>query len=413
MTDTHSIAGSPTLRVQTDVRLSEVHSTPSLLSALPSATVVTIDTPSGLDKSQRTTLANSLAQLMTGHWFGASAATKAKDLVAMLPPSVATPEGLTNIQAALEQDRAGVDALLHFGSSQCGNAAGRTTARAALVGLLACAVSLEDAQREKANIVKMTPDQRLAYLRALVPLPAEEEAPSSGPSAMRQLESTTVGDANVFFDDHSGGTASQPMALDFVGSDTVAPRDMMRRALGTTTWDDGEGRVAFAGSTTLGATRSDFALSHSFSPCVPIVVFWKDAQDVQQATLFHFNGIVGRKHIERCLSAIDPNMRIDSFNFVERSPGRYPGKPKIQQDYKEILEGLARERGVPFNVIPSQARSMALAVDVQRAKIVTMDQSSLRGVGFPHTDRVLDGEMRTLVPSDDPPEPFDPWWTRS
>ena len=282
---------------------------------------------------------------------------------------------LTNLKGAIANDPDRVGGLLRFSDRELIGNDARLDAQALLLSMISKGRTPEEIDRVRENICGVE------YPTSVVNTDAE------------------------FADASKCGTPVTPLALDYVGADS---RPIMQRALGNGDAADQDLRVAST-KTTLGATRPDFLMTHSLAPCQPVIIFWKDSDNNQNATLFHFSSAGDIEGYKRYLKAIDPDMKIDSVNWVKReAPETKPtyetrnGKLVIiNESYERALRTMANELCVPLNIInrPSKesdvdrdgkrayGQEMAVAVDVERAKIVFMKQDTMYG---PDQDRDID-----------------------
>ena len=339
---------------------------PTLQSVAPR-----LPTPAANGAAQRTAIADSLKGAVKEHG-DFTAAGKAAAIAAHLPPELLTRQGVENIQRALKEDPKGVRDLLHHKKGQCGNVEGRALNRALLVARLARGDSLEEVKADKKSYIDATPAQRLAYMN--------EIRASIKPDRQSQVQPYTaeVADATEFHDPAYHGDSASPLTFTLAKGNTDAARSIVETVFETDNPEQFDPDRVASTHTTLGATGSKFLFTNSLGPCQPLVVFWKSPDDGEQrATIFHFDSALKKDDIALLLNAIDPNMTVDSLNYITRDHNDSEKKAAKRDKLKTELDDLAESLSVPLNITRSQVeQTMAVAVDVQQCKIIAMDEVS-------------------------------------
>ena len=358
-------------------------SPPCTSFGLTEPTLVMAHTPPNVD-TLRDQVAGTLTNLVSGHIFGKSAAGKARDIAGLLPETVLTQDNLDRLEKAITANRGGVQRLLHHTDDQCGGVHGRATSRAVLVALL-MQRGLEYASGEKNRVIAMSPAERTQYLKETLAnlagaTPIERsDGLNSDASAPSPVQSTSQPSTSRT---QSTGTAAHPLArqVDVHGA----------RALALHACEHPEGapppldRFAWI---TKPATSTTFVLTDSLSPCTPVIVFWKDASQVQHASLFHFLGwpMDAIEQIREHIKKTAPSARIDSVSFVERHMAEQNSNGDKERHIIKSLTEFADKAHVPFNLVHQvDKRSMAVIVDVQRFEITTMSSTDLTDAKFNH-----------------------------
>lgn len=371
---------------------------------VPARTPVGIDAP--LERSSaaiQRDLARSLKDMVSGHLIGKSASGKAAEIASKLPQEVVTEEGLQNLRDAIGANPDEVRSLLHFGDGECGNAQGRATARAVVTSLIMDG-DLSAARSMKRNLPTMSAADRDAALQRSLPVWHMEDALSVTDSS----ESDRTGPV-------SRTERALNARLDWKPNDTVlfggrlVPGETLRPGHTGSPTDPHGIRVGIEEARTLTgmacrtdhgevptsrfawigypATGSQFLMTDSLAPCTPVVVFWKGADGVQQATLFHFSALITENDVPSYMEKIAPDARIDSITYVERRLGDPDSRPRLREKERlcsENLESTAREMGVPYNLLShGRDEGMAILVDVRSATIVSTDTAFLTGYSHP------------------------------
>ncbi|HTY50579.1 MAG TPA: hypothetical protein VMB48_12895 [Steroidobacteraceae bacterium] len=339
----------------------------------------------------RNEVAGTLTALVSGHIFGKSAADKARDIARQLPATLLTRDNIARLKEAILNDSHRVEQLLHHTGNQCGGVQERATSRAVLVGKLMLG-GLDAALQQKDAVIAMSASERLACLKGTLEelqLAAERPREQSdhldpdarAPSQVQSTRSDTAGT-------QSTGTAEYPIAQPV---DVQSARALTRRACAHPA-DEPLPLERFAWIRNP-ATSTTFVLTDSLGPCVPVIVFWKDARQVQQATLFHFNGWVSKDvDLEHDIKAImdhtkstAPSAKIDSVCMVERRMGLQDDdrRGSVEKLANKDLQEFAREERVPYHTFHHDDENMAVIVDVQRFEITTMSSSYLNGFEHP------------------------------
>lgn len=213
--------------------------------------------------------------------------------------------------------------------------------------------------------------------KPLSPSPSPSPSPSASlPPFVERLQPERIEAFGGVYDVLSlnpgvAGSAQNPRAVYFDRPDQ-AEKIMMHAVQSPID----ETRIAWV-NTPIGATSNEFVASHSYGPCQPVVVFWKDRAQSQKATLFHFMGTILSNDVGRLLKGVtyyygDGVMNIDSVCHIIRNSTQ-----RVESTTGHLMETFAKGRDVPFHKIESRKESMAVVVDVQNATIATMQDTSL------------------------------------
>jgi hypothetical protein len=230
--------------------------------------------------------------------------------------------------------------------------------------------------RELADVASPTPP---------APETAAVDRPDRAMTRADQLKPVTIEAFGGAYDVLSTNpdVAASPEAPRHVYAENPAvARRIMQHVVGDPVDDS---RVAWI-ETPLGATAEDRLCSHAFGPCQAVVMFWKNDEGRQAATLFHFMGMQSEQKIQSLLDTIEARagggISLDSISHI--LTGNQPG---LEASLGKVLTGLADKNHVPLRNLPSKKERFAVAIDVEKHTIVTMPDNSMKGLGLPTPNR--------------------------
>ncbi len=351
-------------------------STRTPMAALPRLTTMPARTPQNVDMDRlRGQVTGTLTGLVSGHLFGKSADSKAQEIVALLPNDLLTEERVAGLEREIKERPHDIERPLHHTGNQCGSVQGRATSRAVLVAEL-MVHGFAAALRVKQQVIAMSTAERNNYLNdtlvhmASAPPRERSDNLNSGASASSQVQSTTHSDTAEI---QLPGTAAHPLTRQL--RNVQDARDLTAQACQE--YDGAEPpskRLAWINKP---ATSANFVLTHSLSPCMPVVVFWKGADQVQKATLFHLNGWASDGSDIRSINdpsqGTDRPAQIDSISFVERRINQESGHGYRERLIGGRLKDFAKEKGLPYHLIHhDEEKNMSVIVNVKRREITTI-----------------------------------------